>query len=103
MLWIWIITMFLLIMSTWLNVHVIKQNVVLNDQREDLVDQIGECLDMLDHCWGRLKHHAEMPVLSDEPVIRDVVNDIQAARNAVLAVASKVATYGDDERETEER
>jgi len=103
MLWVWAITVTLLLIgSVWLNVRVIKQNIALNDQREDLVDQIEESLDMLDNCYSRLTHHSEIPVLSDEPIIQDVVRDIKLARNTVLAVASKVVTYG-DEKETEER
>jgi hypothetical protein len=104
MLWVWAITMTLLFVgSLWCAVAVTKQNLMLNDQREELVDQIQESLDMLDVCYTRLVHHSQIPVLSDEPIIQDIVNDIKAARNTVLAVASKIAVYGDDEKETEER
>jgi hypothetical protein len=102
--WAIIVTL-LLAGSVWLNVRVIRQNIQLNDQREDLVDQIEESLDMLDGCYARLQHHSEIPVLSDEPIIQDVVNDIKRARNTVLTVASKIVTYGGEEteKETEER
>jgi len=83
--------------SVWLNIVVIKKNLVLSDQREDLVDRIEESLDMLDGCYQRLAYHAEIPVLSDEPVIRNIIADIKQAKNTVLAVASKVAAYGDSE------
>ncbi len=102
MLWAWaIIATILLIGSIWLNVRTVRQNLELNDQREDLVDQIEESLDMLDHCYSRLAHHSELPVLSDEPIIQDVVRDIKLARNTVLAVASKVVTYGGEKKEEE--
>jgi hypothetical protein len=100
MLWVWaIIVTLLLVGSAWLNVKFVKQNLELNDQREELVDQIEESLDMLDSCYSRLAHHSEHPVLSDEPVIQDVVRDIRLARNTVLAVASKVVTYGGAEEQ----
>lgn len=103
MLWAWaIIATLVLIGSIWLNVRTVRQNLQLNDQREDLVDQIEESLDMLDQCYSRLAHHASLDVMSDEPVIQDVVRDIKLARNTVLAVASKVATYGGDERKEAE-
>ena len=100
--WAIIVTL-LLAGAVWYGVFVTKKNLQLSDQREDLADQIEESLDMLDNCYSRLAHHAEIPVLSDEPIIQDVVRDIKLARNTVLAVASKVATYGSDEKETEER
>jgi hypothetical protein len=93
LLWAILVTL-LLISSGWVNYKVITKNLALNDQREELVDQIEESLDMLDACYSRLAHHATIPVLSDEPVIQEVVRDIKLARNTVLAVASKVAIYG---------
>ena len=95
MLWTWaIIVTFLFVLSVALNVKTIRQNLVLSDQRENLADQIEESLDVLDTCYSRVSHHAEVPVLSDEPIVQDVVRDIRLARNAILAVASKVVTYG---------
>ena len=86
----------LLALSVYLNVVCIRRNLELNDQRERLVDQIEESLDVLDECHMRLAHNAEIPVLSDEPIIRELLADIRRAKNAVLAIASKVVIYGDD-------
>lgn len=96
MIWFALALLVLLGGSTWLNVITIKRNLVLSDQHEMLVDQIEESLDMLDECYTRLAHNAEIPVLSDEPVIREVIADIKRARDAVLAIASKVVTYGEE-------
>lgn len=96
---IWVALVFLVLAlgaSVWLNVVTIRRNLQLNDQREELVDQIEESLDLLDDCYDRLARNADIPVLSDEPVIREVVADIKRARNTVLAIASKVVTYGAD-------
>jgi len=82
--------------SAWLNFITIRKNLELSDQREALVDTIEEALDVLDVCHARISHAAEIPVYSDEPVIRDLVADIRYAKNAVLAIASKVVVYGED-------
>jgi len=97
-----IIATLLLACSIYLNMVTVKQNLALSDQREDLVDQIEESLDMLDTCYARLAHHAAIPVLSDEPVIQDVIRDIKLARNTVLAVASKVVAYGGSGRDEDD-
>lgn len=103
MIWFVLIVLALLLVgSVWLNVNIIRKNLELNDQREDLVDQIEESLDILDNCYSQLVHHSEIPVLSDDPIVRDVVHDIKLAQNTVLKVASKIITYGSDEKETEE-
>lgn len=87
----------LLVGSGWLNVRVVRQNLNLSDQRETLVDTIEVSLDELDECYTRLAHNAEIPVLSDEPVIREVLHDIKRARNAMLAIAGQVVIYGNEE------
>jgi type II secretory pathway component PulJ len=97
-----IISTLLLVAAVWYGVHVTKQNLQLNDQKEDLVDQIEESLDTLDQCYARLAHHADIPVLSDEPIIQDVVYDMKRARNAVLKVASLIVTYGGEGKEEAE-
>ena len=83
----------------YLNVFLIRKNLHLADQREELVDRIEESLDMLDDCYHRLAHNADIPVLSDEPVIKEVIADIKRAKQAVLLIAGKVVVYGqaDDE------
>lgn len=85
-----------LLLSIWLNVSMLKKTLVLSEQREALVDQIEDSLDMLDECHSRLSHHAEIPVLSDEPIIRELIYDIKRAKNAVLAIAGKVVIYGQE-------
>lgn len=82
--------------SVWLNIVAIRKNLELNDQRETLVDTIEESLDELNECFQRIAHNAEIPVMADEPIIREVLSDIKRAKNAVLTIASKVVIYGDD-------
>jgi hypothetical protein len=103
MLLAWAIVMTLLFgVSVWLNYRAVTQNLMLNDQREELVTQIEESLDMLDTCYARLAHHANIPVVSDDPVVQDIVHDMKMARNTVLAIASKVVEYGGEPTEKEE-
>ena len=96
----WLVIGFLALVlagSIWLNIVTVKQNLTLSDQREALVDTIEESLDVLDEVYQSISHSADIPVLSDEPVIRDVISDIKRARNAVLAIAGKVVIYGQEE------
>ena len=102
---IWVLVAFLVLAlaaSVWLNVVTVRKNLALNDQREELVDVIEESLDMLDSCYTSIAHNAEIPVLSDEPIIRELLSDIKRAKNAVLAIAGKVVIYGQDKREEDD-
>jgi len=91
-----------LVASLWFNVYLVRKNLALSDQREELVDQIEQSLDMLDECHRRLSHNSEIPVLSDEPIIKEVIGDVRRAKNAVLAIAAKVVVYGQDKDSDDE-
>jgi len=97
-----VLLMVLLSVSFWINVVLAKKNLMLEDQREALVDEIEESLDDLEVIYDNIAHAAEIPVLSDEPVIRELLADIKRAKNAVLAIASRVVIYGSDMNEKDE-
>ena len=88
--------------SSYIAWHAIKQNLILADQREELVDTIEESLDELDECYTAIATKAQIDVLSDEPIIRELINDIKRARNAMLSIASKVVVYGEQKDEKDE-
>ena len=97
-----VLLMVLLSVSFWINVVLAKKNLMLEDQREALVDEIEESLDDLEVIYDNIARAAEIPVLSDEPVIRELLADIKRAKNAVLAIASRVVIYGSDMNEKDE-
>jgi len=99
---LFVLVSLLLVGSVWLNIVTIRKNLELNDQREALVDTIEESLDVLDTCYSRISHAAEIPVYSDEPIIRELVADIRHAKHAVLAIASNVVIYGEEKDATSE-
>lgn len=53
-------------------------------------DQVEESLDVLDENYQRIASIASMPVMSDEPFIREVLTSIKASRDAIMLVARKV-------------
>jgi hypothetical protein len=96
----------LLVLSIILNVVfgvavviLIRRNFQLVDKMDELGDQVEESLDIFDHCYKQIMHATELPVLSDEPVIRKVLNDIKGAKHAVLQVANKLVTFDEDNAE----
>jgi hypothetical protein len=74
-------------------IFVAKQNLQLNDKHEELVDQLEESLDILDECYARITRASDMEVLSDEPIVREVMSSIRHAKHAVLMIANKIVIY----------
>jgi hypothetical protein len=60
-----------------------------------LEEQIEESLDILDAAHQSIARAAELPVVSDDPVIQQVVGNISKAKNALLLIANKIgSTFG---------
>lgn len=81
-----------LILSLALIISVVR-NLQYADKLEVLGDQIEESLDILDDSYQRIAKAAEMPVMSDEPIVRQLLQDIKHAKHAVLLVANKVVVF----------
>ncbi len=77
----------------------IKRNLQLAEKVDELGDQVEESLDIIDDCYHRIVKATEIPVLSDEPVIQQLVADIKHTRHAVLLVANKLITFDQDDEE----
>lgn len=69
---------------------------------ESMNTQVEESLDILNTCYGNIDRATKVDVLSDEPVIKDVLNDIRQSRNAILLVANKISAYAEDSEEITE-
>lgn len=54
-------------------------------------DNMQESCDMLDDCYSQIGDVLNTPLLHDSPEIRSVLQNISAARNAVLYVANNVS------------
>lgn len=71
----------------------IRRNLQYSEKLEELGDQIDESLDILDGCYQRISKAAVTPVLSDEPIVKQLISDIKLTRDAVLLVANKIVIF----------
>lgn len=62
-------------------------------------DQIEESLDILDEQYQAISYVTTIPVMSDEPVIRDVLERIRNSRDALLLIANKLTNF-ESEKQT---
>lgn len=88
---IYVLSFLLLIVSGIAGVS-IYGNVKLARKVFTIEDQTNHSLDILDNVYSRLSHASTIPVMHDEPVIKQVVNDIKEARDAVLLIANKISS-----------
>ena len=80
----------------------VKKNLYFQNRVEEINDRLEESLDVLDEVYQRIVEKTKLEVLSDEPVVRELAEDLKISRDSILHVASLVTdslnqkTTGDD-------
>ena len=59
-------------------------------------DSIEDSLEVLDERYRAMTQILEKPIFFDSLEVRQVVNDISVSRDAVLFVANKLTSFGDN-------
>ena len=67
----------------------LRRNDELTSFYEELETHVSAAVELLDMYHTNLEQASQTDVLLDEPFVRNVVNDIQSARNAVQFVYNK--------------
>lgn len=72
----------------------IKKNLELIETLEQTMEQIEQSVEILDYYYKRLDKKAKIEVFSDDPTIKELIEDMRQSRKAVLEV-TKQLTGGD--------
>lgn len=59
----------------------------------ELEDQIEESLDSIDDLYRRISMLLEIPVIHDEPVVRQLIDIMKDTRETLLIIANKIITF----------
>jgi hypothetical protein len=67
-----------------------------------LEEEIEKSLQLLDRCYSRVGQILEIPVGSDDPLVRSVIDEIKRAQEAVLLVANRLSTGWKEPKEQDD-
>ena len=62
-------------------------------------DSLETCLDTLDKSYRQISEILQIPLFTDTPQIKQVLNEIEISRQAILYVANQIASVEDEEEE----
>jgi len=100
MIWFIIVVLALLCLCLVIGlVWSLRLNLSYADKMEEIRDQVDQSLDVLNTFYQRAVSRAELEVMSDEPVIRELVADLQGSRDAILLVANLIVDPLQDDEE----
>lgn len=80
----------------------VQKAFALDDKFQELGRQVESSLDILDECYNRISAVSETPVFSDEPVVKQLMNDVAYSRHALLLIANNIVTFDRDDEEGED-
>ena len=73
--------------------------MILTEQHDELAERVDASLDTLDECFKGISKAAQIPVMSDEPVVKTLVTDIKRARDAIMVIASSIASFEEEQQD----
>lgn len=91
-----IIFLFISICSTIGLYYSIKKNLEYFETIERIITQLDESLDALEFCYKRIDKKAKLELFSNDPTIKELVEDIKMARQIVLLISEKLVEENED-------
>jgi hypothetical protein len=88
-----ILSLFLLVTSISLAVglyHSVKKNLELIDTLEETSAVVETCLEDLNYCYKRVDKKLKLELLSDDPVVKELVEDMKVARRAIANISERL-------------
>lgn len=68
----------------------VRKNLSYQEKFESIVEKIESSLDVLDSCYQRASTRSQLEVFSDEPVVKELLEDIQITRDSILLIANLI-------------
>lgn len=102
MLYVLALLVFLVVVLALCLVVFVNRTIQLVNKIDELGEQVNESLDVLDASHRSIAKILEIPVASDDPTVKQLLNDIRDAKHAVLLVANRLVTFDDDEDEDDD-
>lgn len=68
----------------------IKKNLELVDRIQQIDNTIQGCLSVLEEQITKMDEKTKMEIFSDEPVIRELINDMSVAKEAIVVISNSL-------------
>ena len=86
---------FFSILSTISLYFSVKKGLILIKTQEELIEELENCVQELEQAQLKIEKKMKIELFSDEPIIKELVNDMKHAKETVQIVVEKLT----DEKE----
>lgn len=77
----------------------VKRNFELIDLLEETNEQIEAAIESLDYYYKRVDKKTKLELFSDDPTVRELVEDMKQSRRAILLISEKLTGEKFEENE----
>lgn len=81
---------------------VVRKCLFLSEKMEEINLCVEQCLDKVNDLFQNAQKKAQLDIFLDEPVVRDLVNDLKVFRDTLLVVANKLVEPFEQENEEQQ-
>lgn len=81
---------FLLTLSSSLLYFSVKKNLEFLEQQENMLSLLESSLQELDVCYKRIDKKVKLELFSDEPTVKELVDDMKYARSTVASIVEQL-------------
>lgn len=74
----------------------IKKNMQLYEELENINTQIDSSLEELDYLYKKIDKKTKIELFSDEPAIRELVEDMKQVKKVVMGISESLTSEKDD-------
>lgn len=75
----------------------VKRNFELIDTIEEYREQLTESLEEIDYFYGKIEKKSKLEIFLDEPVTRELVDDIKGTKKSIKKLAEKISILIEEE------
>lgn len=75
----------------------VKRNFELIDTIEEYREQLTESIEEIDYFYGKIEKKSKLEIFLDEPVTRELVDDIKGTKKSIKKLAEKISILIEEE------
>lgn len=86
----------LLTVTSFALYYSVRKNLQMIETLESTMEQVEESLEMLELSKKKIEKKLKIEVLSDEPIIKELIEDMKFSKRSVLLISEKLSGIKED-------
>lgn len=77
----------------------LRKNLELVNELETITEKLDDSAKILESCYKRIERKSRLEVFSDDPIIKELVDDIKDAKSAIMLISESFSAESIENKE----